>query len=231
MRNERVCRAIGPGNYALGAAAEYSWAPRLIGRSDTDVKAAILALAGRHPEFKMSYALTSEEAFRKECRTYHDFGGTAGELENVAHPAPTAEWSGGCPVAGCTAVLPAALAPLPVRPHAPSYVRAAGQPPPVRFVTRGRSRGEPDFLSAELQPGEEGIPFEAFTFARYLRYAGKTWQVHRLRLISPPQRYVLELSESRPPSGAEVVDWAGPADPSAVSRERRRVPARIKRPF
>ena len=44
---ERVCRAIGPGNYAVGEATEHSWVPRLIGRSDTDVKAAILALVGR----------------------------------------------------------------------------------------------------------------------------------------------------------------------------------------
>ena len=179
----------------------------------------------------MSYALTSEEAFRKECRTYHDFGGPAGELENPDHPAPLAEWSGGCPVPGCAAVLPAALPPLPVRPHAPSYVRAAGQTAPGPFAPRGRSRGEPAFLSVELQPGEEGIPFEAHALARHLRYAGRTWQVHRLKLLSPPQRWVLELMESRPPSSAAVVEWSGPAGQGAVSSERRRVPARIRRPF
>ena len=33
-----------------------------------------------------SYAENSKEAFEKECKNYHDFGGDIGSLDNDIHP-------------------------------------------------------------------------------------------------------------------------------------------------
>ena len=38
-----------------------------------------------YTRFAYGYALSAEEAFEKECRNYHDFGGS-GELDNQAPP-------------------------------------------------------------------------------------------------------------------------------------------------
>jgi hypothetical protein len=52
-----------------------------------------------YTSFAYSYASSAEAAFEKECRNYHDFGGSDG-LDNEAHPASTPGGSGGCPEHG-----------------------------------------------------------------------------------------------------------------------------------
>ena len=40
---------------------------------------------GKYEKFKYSYADTPKDAFEKECRNYHDFGGSE-DLDNDVHP-------------------------------------------------------------------------------------------------------------------------------------------------
>jgi hypothetical protein len=66
---------------------------KYVGRSDEDVRAAILLLVGDFTHFKMSYAASAAEAFRKECENYHDFNPTS----NDSHPAPAPGDKAKCP--------------------------------------------------------------------------------------------------------------------------------------
>ena len=52
-----------------------------------------------YTSFAYSYARSAEAAFEKECRNYHDFGGSDG-LDNEAHPVSTPGDSGECPEHG-----------------------------------------------------------------------------------------------------------------------------------
>ena len=40
----------------------------------------------RYERFKFSYADTPEEAYKKECKNYQDFGGDKGKLINDRYP-------------------------------------------------------------------------------------------------------------------------------------------------
>lgn len=81
------------GNYALGHSKEGIFYPKYVGRSDTDLHAELISHLqdkSNHKEFMFSYASSISEAFREECRNYHDFfynkeGGK--QLENEIHPA------------------------------------------------------------------------------------------------------------------------------------------------
>jgi len=87
-----------PGNYALGYTAEKTFLVRCIGRSDTDVKQALLAKVGeRYKKFKFSYSTSAQAAFEKECNIFHDFGERV-RLDNNRHPEPPqgAKWK--CPI-------------------------------------------------------------------------------------------------------------------------------------
>jgi hypothetical protein len=46
-----------------------------------------------YTRFAYSYAPSAEAAFEKECRNYHDFGGS-GDLDNEGFPVPTQDGSG-----------------------------------------------------------------------------------------------------------------------------------------
>ena len=48
-----------------------------------------------YTRFAFSYARSAEAAFEKECRNYHDFGGSD-SLDNEAHPVSTPGSSGEC---------------------------------------------------------------------------------------------------------------------------------------
>lgn len=48
--------------------------------------------------FKSSYAENVQEAYEKECRNYHDFGGDRGKLRKTVHPAKSEDYKGNCPV-------------------------------------------------------------------------------------------------------------------------------------
>ncbi|MEY8684827.1 hypothetical protein AB9N12_01355 [Bacteroides sp. AN502(2024)] len=84
------------GNYAFGYLNDKgAFVVRYVGRSDTDLRTRIkhgLADRRTNPKmwqyeyFKFSYADTSTEAYIKECKNYHDFGGDRGNLLNTSHP-------------------------------------------------------------------------------------------------------------------------------------------------
>lgn len=85
------------GAYALGASNERGeLAVRYVGRSDTDVNQQLKSWVGRYAQFEYRHFLSARAAFEKECRLFHDFGGTA-RLDNAAHPArpDSAGWT--CP--------------------------------------------------------------------------------------------------------------------------------------
>ena len=76
-----------------------------VGRSDTDLKKEIKQQmktdrAKGCTHFMHCIAKTKKEAFEKECRNYHDFGGSD-YLNNDIHPATPAGTTYKCPVEGC----------------------------------------------------------------------------------------------------------------------------------
>lgn len=89
--NKRVPENV-MGNYAFlqnkWLAGEYI--VRYVGRSDSDLKKEIKQQmrtdrAKGCTHFKYSIAKSVKEAFEKECRNYHDFGGNT-KLHNKNHP-------------------------------------------------------------------------------------------------------------------------------------------------
>jgi hypothetical protein len=91
------------GNYALGKMNEGTFIVQYVGRSDTDLNSELKQnLDPKYPKFKFSYTTTIKQAFEKECRNYHDFGGKE-QLGNKIHPdRPNAMTTLKCPVANCT---------------------------------------------------------------------------------------------------------------------------------
>lgn len=92
------------GNYALGYLSKDNihFIVCYIGRSDTDLKQRIKDHLNESPKyqlFKFSYANSQDEAFKKECINYHDFGGDK-YLENKVHPDAPSGKGGICPVCG-----------------------------------------------------------------------------------------------------------------------------------
>jgi hypothetical protein len=88
------------GNYALGYLNdENKFIVMYVGRSDTDLKARLKQHLDKHPKFKWSYASSSKTAFEKECKNFHDFGGTE-KLENDIHPDRPKNSNWKCP--GCS---------------------------------------------------------------------------------------------------------------------------------
>jgi hypothetical protein len=97
---DRVVTKTSPGNYGLGYKNdEGTFIVLYVGRSDTDVNEELKAklINSEYKHFKYSYATSPKAAFEKECRNYHDFGGSE-KLDNIIHPDRPAgeDWS--CPV-------------------------------------------------------------------------------------------------------------------------------------
>ena len=97
------------GNYAYGYINEKGlFVVRYVGRSDTDLRTRIAHGLSeyaqnstlRYERFKFSYANTPREAYEKECRNYHDFGGEKGWLVNSVHPAKPEDDDTSCPICG-----------------------------------------------------------------------------------------------------------------------------------
>lgn len=83
------------GNYAYGYLNDKgSFIVKYVGRSDTNlqerIQHGIIDNSNnpnlRYERFKFSYANSLKEAYEKECRNYHDFGGDKGHLCNLHHP-------------------------------------------------------------------------------------------------------------------------------------------------
>lgn len=99
---DQVVTKTSAGNYALGyeekREAGTTFIVKYLGRSDTDVNKELKAkLSLKHPKFKYSYASSPKDAFEKECRNYHDFGGRD-SLENKVHPDRPAGAGWKCPI-------------------------------------------------------------------------------------------------------------------------------------
>ena len=82
---DRMIKPGEPGNYVLGLKDDSGeFIPKLIGRSDTDLKAELSAklASPRYPYFKFSLG-NPTLAFQTECAQFHSF---KGRLENTVHP-------------------------------------------------------------------------------------------------------------------------------------------------
>jgi hypothetical protein len=76
----------GPGNYALGRVeSDNRFYVYYIGRSDDDLSSRLQSHLGSYPSFMYSAATSPSEAYYKECKNYHDFGGSS-KLANKIHP-------------------------------------------------------------------------------------------------------------------------------------------------
>jgi len=87
---------VSPGVYILssdGKTAAY------VGRSDNDVSSRIKQSAGEvhYSYFWFEYALSSRDAYRKECEYYHKYSAP----DNVNHPAAPFGTNLRCPIIGC----------------------------------------------------------------------------------------------------------------------------------
>jgi hypothetical protein len=116
---ERVVLEGRAGNFAVGhISSAKKFVVRSVGRGDTDVRNALLQQAsgktngksgllgrmfgggeGSQPKFKFSYAADATAAYAKECRNFHDFGGSE-KLRNSGHPKPPSGNPGGCQICG-----------------------------------------------------------------------------------------------------------------------------------
>jgi len=86
------------GNYALGGMNQKTnkFMVKYVGRSGTDLNVRLKEHVGKYPKFKFSVAHSSQEAFEKVCRNFHDFGGVK-KLHNSIHPSPPAGTDWKCP--------------------------------------------------------------------------------------------------------------------------------------
>lgn len=95
-----VITRTSPGNYALGYVSDSTFYVLYVGRSDTDVNNRLKSWVGksnRYKHFKFSYATSPKAAFEKECKNYHDFGGSE-KLDNEQHPERPDGTNWKCPV-------------------------------------------------------------------------------------------------------------------------------------
>ncbi|GEO27507.1 hypothetical protein AAC03nite_32920 [Alicyclobacillus acidoterrestris] len=87
------------GNYALGYAEDDGgFIVEYVGRADSDVNSRLKDHVGEgFKQFKFSYASSPKAAFEKECKNYHDFGGSE-KLKNKYHPDKPDGSTWKCPV-------------------------------------------------------------------------------------------------------------------------------------
>ena len=75
------------GNYASGHLDGNTFYVEYVGRSDNDLHGRISHSLGEYSHFMFSIADSPLEAYYKECRNWHDFGGESNRLDNSIHPA------------------------------------------------------------------------------------------------------------------------------------------------
>jgi hypothetical protein len=101
----RLHRWVGaPSRYARYApSAHAAWGSRhrahLRERSAPAFDRVGIGVESGYTRFAYSYAASADAAFEKECRNYHDFGGTDG-LDNPVHPVPASGSAAACLVHG-----------------------------------------------------------------------------------------------------------------------------------
>lgn len=75
------------GNYAYGYKnIDGIFIVKYVGRSDNDLNDRVKHGIGQYKLYKFCIAKNSKEAYEKECKNYHDFGGMEGILDNDIHP-------------------------------------------------------------------------------------------------------------------------------------------------
>ena len=77
------------GNYALGYISNNKFFVCYVGRSDNNIKQRLRQHINENENykyFKFSYANDEREAYLKECKNWHDFGGLDDLLINKIHP-------------------------------------------------------------------------------------------------------------------------------------------------
>lgn len=73
------------GIFALGLTVDGTFLTKQIGRSDEDLRLALLPhVGGPYPHFKFAYAISARDAFEKECELFHSLV----TLDVPIHPAP-----------------------------------------------------------------------------------------------------------------------------------------------
>lgn len=101
---DQIVTCTKPGNYALGYVKDKFFYVQYVGRSDDDVNSRLkshLNDSQSYSCFMFSYATSAKDAYEKECRNYHDFGGPDGKLINKIHPdQPNYPKTWKCPVCG-----------------------------------------------------------------------------------------------------------------------------------
>ena len=97
---DEVVTKTSPGNYALGNASDSRFHVRCVGRSDENINNRLKSWVGvnnKYEHFKFSYATSSNAAFEKECKNYHDFGEDE-KLDNKEHPKRPDNTKWKCPI-------------------------------------------------------------------------------------------------------------------------------------
>ena len=91
------------GNYALGYEKNNVFYVCYVGRSDNDLNKRIKDHIGENSKykcFKYSYADNVKDAYEKECKNWHEFGGENGSLINEIHPDKPNDKDCNCPICG-----------------------------------------------------------------------------------------------------------------------------------
>ena len=87
-----------PGNYALGYTKNGIFKVQYVDRADSDVASRLKDhLDEEYEKFKFCYASSPTDAYLRECKNFHDFGGSL-KLHNKIHPAKPADSKWKCPV-------------------------------------------------------------------------------------------------------------------------------------
>ena len=74
-----------PGIYALGYTRNDNFVIAYLGRADADLRTELkMHVRGPYQQFKFTYALSTRDAYEKQCELFHDSSG----LENDSHPRP-----------------------------------------------------------------------------------------------------------------------------------------------
>lgn len=90
-------RRTSPGAYALTRSDESeTFYVNYVGRDDKDVNDRLKDHVDNYARFKFSYFSSPEDAYKKECKMYHDFT----PYDNKIHPAKPEGNDLNCPVCG-----------------------------------------------------------------------------------------------------------------------------------
>ena len=102
LTNEEIDKHVAKnhiGNYAFGYEKNGTFYVQYVGRSDNDLNDRMKHGVGQYEKFMFSYAFSPKAAFEKECRNWHDFGGS-NSLDNKMHPDKPDFTDHKCPVCG-----------------------------------------------------------------------------------------------------------------------------------